>query len=620
MAETWFFEVLAHRPQPFPDECLSGYLLRLAQVNGFAIFWDLVSDLFPTWKAPQQIALLRWEYPLERWGRIPLRTQLPVEALNRLTVAPWIAKFCLPPDVSRSISLSPGYFLKGVVNPDLRVCPLCLQAQSYLRLTWRLAPVCACVEHGCWLQDRCLTCGTQLIAAGQATKHMRCSVCETDMRRLPIAAAPDEVLEEQRKQILSLRCLLDPAVVLAKPVDGDGSPARAIGLKFRYLRAQMGLSLKAMAQRIGLADWTLTGLELGRQVLFRPYQIYLDALGLSWADFAALEVPDGFAEALRTPRHLALRLCPNPACPNCQPPPSLQVRRLADLPERQVARFRCSACGRSFTRSYDGRLTAKPRRPPIHPGEPPAVPKSAEEIALLKELGLQGEDNRRIARRLGWGEKTVRMYWIALDLEQQVHQAQAQRRAQEKQQRLAAIRARLERILQPLLNRDEEITLRQLSRALGRNGDYVRNDPDLVAWVQALVQPHNARVRQRQHETTTARIFSALEALKCNDRLVKVEEIAQQAGLTYTKLRKAFPELLPLLHEALVEHRARLRTLRLQAQIEQIDAAASRLIAQGVRLNYKVILREAGLSDHNPNSPAIRDILVRWTGNFAPRD
>ena len=65
MAETWFFKVLVQRPQPFPNECMSGYLLRLAQVNGFAIFWDLASDLFPTRKAPQQIGLLRWEYPLE---------------------------------------------------------------------------------------------------------------------------------------------------------------------------------------------------------------------------------------------------------------------------------------------------------------------------------------------------------------------------------------------------------------------------------------------------------------------------------------------------------------------------------------------------------------------------
>ena len=33
MSEPWFFEVLPYRPSPYSDECLSGYLLRLAEVN-----------------------------------------------------------------------------------------------------------------------------------------------------------------------------------------------------------------------------------------------------------------------------------------------------------------------------------------------------------------------------------------------------------------------------------------------------------------------------------------------------------------------------------------------------------------------------------------------------------
>ena len=30
MAEAWFFRAYPCRPVPYPDECLSGYLLRLA--------------------------------------------------------------------------------------------------------------------------------------------------------------------------------------------------------------------------------------------------------------------------------------------------------------------------------------------------------------------------------------------------------------------------------------------------------------------------------------------------------------------------------------------------------------------------------------------------------------
>ncbi len=55
MSESWFFDTLPLRPDPFPGECLSGYLLRLADLNGYGIFWDMVGDLFPTWDAPEKI-------------------------------------------------------------------------------------------------------------------------------------------------------------------------------------------------------------------------------------------------------------------------------------------------------------------------------------------------------------------------------------------------------------------------------------------------------------------------------------------------------------------------------------------------------------------------------------
>lgn len=55
MSKDWFFESLPLRPGPYAGECLSGYLLRLADLNGYAILWDLVGDLFPTWDAPNRL-------------------------------------------------------------------------------------------------------------------------------------------------------------------------------------------------------------------------------------------------------------------------------------------------------------------------------------------------------------------------------------------------------------------------------------------------------------------------------------------------------------------------------------------------------------------------------------
>ncbi len=149
MSEDWFFEFLPLRPGPYAGECLSGYLLRLADLNGCTILWDLVGDLFPTWDAPQQIDKLKWEYPLKDWGRIPLRTGLTPGELTRLTVTPWVEKFRLPPDLHRSIYMSPGHFLKNLVNPVLRVCPLC-SAVPTLSATALAVIACDCLPRT-WL-------------------------------------------------------------------------------------------------------------------------------------------------------------------------------------------------------------------------------------------------------------------------------------------------------------------------------------------------------------------------------------------------------------------------------------------------------------------------------------
>ena len=112
MAEPWFFDVLPCRPTPYPDECLSGYLLRLAAANGFAAFWDLAADLFPRWSSLHQTTRLRWEHPVEDWGRLLQRTHLTAGELRRLTVAPLAEKFRPALDVGQSRYWSPGPALR----------------------------------------------------------------------------------------------------------------------------------------------------------------------------------------------------------------------------------------------------------------------------------------------------------------------------------------------------------------------------------------------------------------------------------------------------------------------------------------------------------------------------
>lgn len=626
MAEPWFFDILPCRPAPYAGECLSGYLLRLADANGLLHFSQLTDELFPRWRKSHHPTMLRWEYPVEDWGYLPLRTQLTRADLRRLTVAPWLEKFRPPLRLQPPRAVSPGGALRGVIQPHLQVCPLCLQEQPYIRLLWRLLPVTVCLDHSCLLQARCQHCQTDLTPVSIRHRHLHCPACNADLRTLPIVAAAPDLLLAQRPKHAALNFLLDPDVTLVKawapgPEPPSAQVVQAVGMKFRYLRTQAGISITTMAARLNTRSGYITALELGHPTPLPLHLAYLEALALSWPEFVALEVPPAWLAANQAPPYMPLRLCPTPDCPNHQLPPNVSVKLLADLPARGVARFRCACCGRHFTRAYTGQLTSKPRRPPIQPGAPPIVPKAPTEIARLVEWGLQGRPNREIAHLLGWGEKTVRMYWISLDLETQVHQAQAQRRAQAWLEHHAAIRARMDAVLQPLLAQDEEISAQQICLAIGYNADYLNSQPALAAYVRGRIQAHNRQVTEHQVQRLKARLVSFLAELPACAAEVKFREIAEAVGLSCDQLRVHYPELHALARTAYAEYLAHFKAARSQAECARINEAAARLAAQGRSLNVVAIFREAGLSKHRcQHDPALQAAIHQWLDDDAPSD
>ena len=621
MSEPWFFNVLPCHPRPYPDECLSGYLLRLAQANNASSLWSLIQDLFPTWPYPQRVAMLRWEYPIDDWGRLPLRTQLSPADLKALTVQSWVEKFRPLLTPKWPASLSPGHFLHGVVNPRLQVCPLCLQSEPYVRLLWRLMPVTACLEHNCLLQTHCSQCGEPLTVIGPFQHHLLCAHCGQDLRHLPVSiASPEDLLTQQHRQA-ALRFLLDPSVTLIKPLDAQVPKTprylpQAVGRKFRYLRIQADRSISEIAQQIDVLEEVVCALERGRRTPFPIYLAYLDALSVSWPDFAALDVSPETELPSRPYRLLHLRICPNPECSNHQPPPSTRVRISTDIPQRRVVRLHCSVCGKHFTRSYDGELRTRPCYAPPSP-DPRRLQKPDDQINRLVELGLQGVSNIQIAAQLGWCETTVHRYWIALDLEEQVHQAQEHRKQQEQQQRHAAFHARLEAVLMNLLEQGREITLHQINRAMGYAGNCVDRFPDWAEYLQMTTQSHNAQVRQRQYDTFLTQLMQATEELKRQGLSLTVQGIVRQANLSYDKIRWHHPELLSILRRIVREHTIEMKRLRLQRLSARIDQAASRLAAQNKPLSRRAILTEAGLSDSTARSdPAIHDLLHQWVGKL----
>ena len=75
------------------------------------------------------------------------------------------------------------------------------------------------------------------------------------------------------------------------------------------------------------------------------------------------------------------------------------------------------------------------------------------------------------------------------------------------------------------------------------------------------------------------------------------------------------------IRQGIDEHYAEMKASRRKTECTLINEAAGRLVAQGSRLTYGSILKEAGLSPYRAKcDPVIRDLLQQWIGGFAPGD
>lgn len=620
MAAPYYFEVLPYRPAPYADECLSGYLARLAVANRIPDLWQLAGDLFPLWRVTRQLSLVRWEYPLDAWGLLPLRTQLSPASLNRVTVLAWVEKFRAPPVFTHPFRAGPGQILNGIVRLGDCICPRCFADTPYLRLSWRLTAVEVCLVHGCWLEDSCPGCGRPLAVFSRRGLRVCCPGCGTDWRTLPSRSAPTVMVGAQHEQQAGLQFLLEPSTSLVTglplAVVANGGMACGVGVKLRWFRVAAGMSVSALANHLEVAAPTVGALERGERVPLSLYGRYLEAVSQSWPEVAALTLTNAMVEQLTTPPHLALRQCPYPQCAASALPPGMHIRLLRDLPEHRVARFRCSSCGRSFTRSYDGPTTSKTPRSRDALPDLARSQKTADELEQLRTWGREGRPNRWIAQQLGWGQKTVRTYWLVLGMEAEVHQAQVIWRKRQQEQRQQALQVALEPVLKHVLSGEQEVALRDVARALGYNGDYLHSDPGLATDVQTQLAKHNAEVRARQEAVWAARIAGYCQTLTDAEEPVMLKTALAELGISWKVLRDCYPDLARLLQTTIRACQQQQRAARLAAQLAQIDAAADRLHTRGVRLSQRAILLEAEMSLHSGANMILRQRLQHWVGDF----
>lgn len=141
---------LAVRPRPTPGESLPGYLMRVANANGFASVRQLHSFLHDQGRGAFHELCERLGLAADERGR--LFGVLPKQ---------WAGME--PP-----LDLAPMDFNQTC----RRWCPLCVREGGFLQGLWTLKLSCVCVHHGVWLHDQCPRCGE--VCGWVGTQQTRC--------------------------------------------------------------------------------------------------------------------------------------------------------------------------------------------------------------------------------------------------------------------------------------------------------------------------------------------------------------------------------------------------------------------------------------------------------------
>lgn len=149
---------LIFRPQPYVDEGLNGYLLRLAEGNRIG-----------------QIKRL--------WKGIPA-VQDELARLLGMSEPPWSERLFKQSDQKGN---------RPMWNSSTsRFCPECLRAQNYWKQDWELSLMSACPIHRCLLVEVCLNCQHTLRWSRKSLLYCHCG---SDLRHMHTEHADDKEIE-----------------------------------------------------------------------------------------------------------------------------------------------------------------------------------------------------------------------------------------------------------------------------------------------------------------------------------------------------------------------------------------------------------------------------------------
>ncbi|MET4163849.1 hypothetical protein ABIE61_003715 [Marinobacterium sp. MBR-111] len=140
------------RPYPEQGESLPGYLLRIAESNG----WPSINSLVSAIGIPSRIV----------WARLSCTDfeQTLLKLAVWLERSPDELRRHFAQQVNHPLLFDSSRHIQDLRVETVRVCPQCMQEQAVLRFEWSLLLYHLCTKHGTELLQACPCCGEQFQA------------------------------------------------------------------------------------------------------------------------------------------------------------------------------------------------------------------------------------------------------------------------------------------------------------------------------------------------------------------------------------------------------------------------------------------------------------------------
>lgn len=312
------------RPQPFPEESLTGYIMRITFENDV----PNLSDLFTVLNIYYSKNIKRRAY---QWDMFPFRVAdterllqwmaLSENMLNAMTFAPVIRKLYMNHD--ENIDWYKNSVSSSLVKNHRRFCPQCLKERGFYNLVWQVEEIEICDIHHSKLQSHCSTCSTEQPYVGDKMGEFKCANdCGFLFDEVPDRAEDIEYINDQLRKYEDWRYLLHPETTLI-PTVGDLPPEKALHVALLYVAQGGGTEFRTVLNTVlskenvlDMRKFVAEGGHLFKMQLDRILAVIRKA-GLSVQQFSELSIPTDFVKSLfEWPREI-LQPCQTPWCSSC---------------------------------------------------------------------------------------------------------------------------------------------------------------------------------------------------------------------------------------------------------------------------------------------------------------